>query len=127
MKSNGGSDGGAGPVVGSGVEVGISDTHTGLVLMHFGHPVDHFTMSPEQASTMAEHMSRAAFKCHYGREAPERGSELARQVKAKAVDELRPRLIARAELTIRSLLEQEKSLAYIAEHTVDAVLREVEV
>ena len=95
------------------------------VVVHLSMFRDYFVLTPEQASSMGEQMAECAFEAHYDREAPDRGSELVRQVKAKAVDDIRPRLISRAAHIIRSLTEEGKSFEYIAEHAVDGVLKEV--
>lgn len=95
------------------------------VVLHLSYAREYVVLSPEQASQLAEQLARCAFEAHYDREAPDRGSELARQIKAKAVDDVRPRLIRRAAHIIRSLTEQQRSFEYIAEHTVDGVLKEV--
>lgn len=86
-----------------------------------------FQISPEQASVMAELLARIAFTAHYGREPDERGSELARQVKAKAIDEIRPRIITRQTTLLNSFLKKspKPSPAWMAERLVDAVLKEV--
>ena len=86
-----------------------------------------FSITPEQASTMAEHLARIAFAAHTGREADDRGSELVRQIKAKAVDEIRPRLITRHAQLLRSFLKKnpKPTEPWMAERLVDALLKEV--
>jgi hypothetical protein len=99
--------------------------HEDKVVIHFSQSREYVAMSAEQASQMGEQLARAAYEAHYGREAPTRGAELARQIKAKTVDEMRPRIIRRVEHTIRSLVDQHWTPQAIAERAVDAVLKEV--
>lgn len=106
------------------LEVAVT-VHDGKVVLHLSQSRDYFVLTAAQASAMAEHLARNAYEAHYGKTAPDRGSELARQIQAKAVDEVRPRLITRAAHIIRSLTDGGKSFEYIAEHAVDAVLKEV--
>jgi len=86
-----------------------------------------FSMTAEQSSVAAEHLARLAFAAHTGRAPDDRGSELARQIKAKAVDELRPRLITRHAAMLRSFLRKDPSptVEDMSERLVDQVLKEV--
>ncbi len=95
------------------------------VVVQLSRSRTYFAMPAHQASVLAEQLARCAFQVHYQKPAADRGSELARQVKAKAVDEIRPRIIARVTQILRSMIHDKKEPTRIAEHVVDATLKEI--
>lgn len=97
----------------------------GMVLQVFCEPVNGMRYAPENARLVGEQMGRCAYEAHFGREPPDSGSALAEYVKMKGVDELRPQLIARAQVMLRSLINQKVDPRLIARDVVDAVLKEV--
>ncbi len=86
-----------------------------------------FVLTPEQASQMGEVLARKAHELHYGKKPDSRTSELALQIKAKAIDEIRPRIITRQTTMLNAFLKKtpKPTVTWMAERLVDAVLKEV--
>lgn len=102
------------------VALGIQN---GQVLLHWHGARDAITFDPQNAYEMGEAMARAAHKARFGEDPPSDHSYIAGQVRARATDELRTKLVTRIALMLRSL--EDKDRGYAARQIVDTVLSEV--
>lgn len=111
------------------VELGVDDilvTAEGdKVMILFAQPVAGMRFTPDRARVVGEQMGRCAYEAHFGRPPPNAGSALAEFVKMQGVDQLRPQLIAKATVMIRSMYQKQTAPVLMAQEVVDAVLREV--
>lgn len=107
-----------------GIHVGVG-TERGHVVLAFEFAVKFTAMKPEAATGVALDIARQAYEIDSGRPA-ESGSELLSLLaKRDAIDTVRPGLVTRASLMIRSMQDKGTHHGVIAQHVVDAVLKEV--
>lgn len=106
------------------VAVGVVE---GKVVAKWHEPTNEIVFDPQNAYSVGMHMARAAMEAHQGmptgKELEFIAGELA-QVKVKVSDLQRMAMIQEVSVIIRSLIDQKRNAGYIAQHAVDAVLKE---
>lgn len=105
------------------IAIGI---HQGKVVIHWHQPTTQISFDPQNAFQFGEQIARTAHKARFGTEAPNDGSYLGQQIKAKLTEDLRDRLAIRAGHIMRTLLEKGKAPEWIGKEIVDAVFSEVD-
>ena len=110
----------------SSVDVAIGVV-SGKVVAQWNEPTAEITFAPKNAYQVGMHLCRAAMEAHNGKvtgkETEFIAGELA-QVKVVVTDQQRMAMVMQVSTIIRSLLDQKRAAGYIAQHAVDAVLRE---
>lgn len=106
------------------ITVAVED-RPGEVILHFSQPTKDLVMRPENAFPIAEGIARAAHRAKFGETPANDHSYIAEQVRARITEQRRDQCVARVRLMLRSMIENNKSLDYMAAHTVDATLSEV--
>lgn len=101
------------------------DDKGGYVLWSFSRPTTNLELEPQKAFEIAEATARAAHRARFGTEPPSDGSYIAQQVRARVTEDLRSRMITRAVLMMRSMVNQERDPNYIAQQLVDTIFSEV--
>lgn len=99
--------------------------HSGLVILHYPHPVEWAGLDPQTAVMVAEQMARAAFAIRHGYEPRPNADILQAEIKKKAVEQVREHMINRAVLMLRTFLERKPPLEVQARELVDKILQEV--
>ena len=89
----------------------------GKVVIMFQGAVTELVLDPENARQAAEQLARSAYHAHFGVVVPATQSMVS--------EIMRKKLHARALLIIRSLMDQHKRPAVIANRVVDELLKEV--
>jgi S-adenosylmethionine synthetase len=89
------------PLPGANIDVGISALQ-GKVVMKWDHPTTLIVFDPQNASTIAEHLARAAFEAHTGRPPRDDISHLHAQVKNKVTEEMKKLLVRRISTMLNS-------------------------
>ncbi len=106
------------------VAIGVVD---GKVVAQWREPTTEITFDPQNAYSIGMHMARAAMEAHQGKASGKEleflAGELA-QVKVKVSDLERMAMIQAVATIVRTLIDQKRTPGYIAQHAVDAVLRE---
>ena len=106
------------------VLVGVLD---GKVIATWDDPCREITFDPQNAYTVGTALSRAALEAHRGHASPGDtafiAGELA-EVKKLVSDTERMALIMTVATIVRTLIDQKRNAGYIAQHCVDAILRE---
>ena len=104
------------------VAVGIRG---GEVVLQFPANVQWATLDPQTAVNVGEAMARAAFEIRHGRQPRANVDVLAEEIKRRATDIVREKMINRTVLILRSLREKGKNEIYTATEVVDRILQEV--
>lgn len=95
----------------------------GKVVLRYHQPVVEVHFDPQNAFVLAEHLARAAHEARFGETPPDaNGKYLAAQIRARVKEDLHGRMVARARLSLKSLIEQGKPIDYIAREVVDTIL-----
>ena len=106
------------------VAIGVVD---GKVVAQWHEPVAEIVFDPQNAYSVGMHLARAAMEAHQGKangkEIEFIAGELA-EVKKKVSDLERMAMVQQVSTIIRTLIDQKRKAGYIAQHAVDAVLRE---
>lgn len=106
------------------VAIGVVE---GKVVAKWHQPMNEITFDPANAYSVGMHLARAAMEAHQGKpngkELEFIAGELA-EVKMKVSDEQRMAMVLKVATIIRSMTDQKFSSGQIANHCVDAVLRE---
>ena len=105
--------------------IAIKD-HGGKVILEFPNPVTWIALDPQNAFEIAEATARAAHTAKFGKAPPDDRSYLAQQVRARLTDELRDRMVVRVRVMLPSLLDNSRSLDYVARQVVDQIFSEVD-
>lgn len=106
------------------VAIGVVD---GKVVAHWHEPTNEIVFDPKNAYSVGMHLARAAMEAHQGKPT---GSELEfiagelAEVKMKVTDMHRMAMIQTVASIVRTLIDQKRNAGYIAQHCVDAVLKE---
>ena len=95
------------------------------VVARFSKATNWSLLDPQVASEIAEGLSRCAFEASTGRRPSAMGSELKRQAKARATDEVRVRLTQRLVVMLPSMQQQGFTPAKMARNIIDHILKEV--
>lgn len=95
------------------------------VVLQFPKAVQWAAVDGQTAVSVGEAMARAAHKIRYGREPASNADVLAHEIKRRAVDEVRERLITRTILILRTMQEKNRRLDLQAAEVVDRILQEV--
>ena len=91
----------------------------------FPDPIVWCEFPPDDAMNIARAIAGKSYAIRHGKEPDEPLKEMAQQMKSRATDQIRDRMIARVALNLPKLIESGKSPGYIAMQMVDWVLREV--
>lgn len=110
---------GAGSTV---VAVGIVGAE---VVLRFPKDVGWCALDPQTAVNVGEAMARAAYEVRHGRQPPPNADALADEIKRRATDIVREKMINRTVMLLRNFLERKPNLEYQAREIVDRVLQEV--
>ncbi len=106
------------------VAVGVVD---GKVVAKWLEPTNEIIFDPKNAYSVGMHMARAALEAHQGKPTGKElefiAGELA-EVKMKVSDEQRMAMVLKVATIVRSMIDQKMTPGQIANHCVDAVLRE---
>lgn len=98
----------------------------GRVFLRFPDPKAWIAFDPDNARLVAEAMARAAYKAHYGRDAPADRSVLGQQVKARVTDEIHDTMVQRIALMLNSMRENRQfSNGQLALILVDRIFSDV--
>lgn len=107
------------------VAVGVVE---GKVIARWRNPTSEIVFDPKNAYTVGIHLSRAAMEAHRGSKSPEKDLEFIADelatVKVEVTDVQRLAMVLQVATIIRTLTTEKREPMYIAEHCVDAVLRE---
>lgn len=98
--------------------------HERLVILHFPQPVEWVGLDPQTAVMVAEQMARAAFQLRHGYEPRDNADVLQSEIKKKAVEEVRQRMINRIVLMLRTFQENRPPVELQAREVVDRILQE---
>lgn len=98
--------------------------HSGLVILHFPHLVEWAGLDPQTAVMVGEQMARAAFTIRHGYEPRDNADVLQSEIKKKAIEQVRERMINRTVLMLRTFLEKKPPLEVQARELVDRMLQE---
>lgn len=91
---------------------------SGKVVLTFSKPIQWLPLDPENARQIAEQMAKSAYTARYGREPTG-------EPRSMITEKLRKHMRSRATIIIRTLMEENRGPGYIANHVVDAILREL--
>ena len=117
MSSNG--NGQHGPIT---IEV---ESRPGEVILHFSQPTKDLVVQAENAFPIAEGIARAAHHAKFGDTPANDHSYIAEQVRSRITEQKRDQCVARVRLMLRSMIEDNKPLDYMAAKCVDSTLSEV--
>lgn len=113
------------PLPGESIDVGVACVQ-GKVVLKWEHPTNLIVFDPTNASTVAEHMARAAFEAYTGKVARDDISHLHAQVKNCVTEQMRSLLMRRLEIMLNSMREDKQwSNARLATELLDTVLTKV--
>ena len=106
------------------VAIGVVD---GKVIAQWKDPTTEIAFDPKNAYSVGMHLARAAMEAQRGKPTGKElefiAGELA-TVKVEVTDLQRMAMIQQVATIIRTLLDQKRTPGYMAQHCVDAVLRE---
>lgn len=106
------------------VAIGVVE---GKVIMKWREPITEISFDPQNGYGVGMNLARAAMEAHQGKPSGKElefiAGELA-QVKVKVSDHERMAMIMTVSTIVRTLMDQKRLPGYIAQHCVDAVLRE---
>lgn len=88
----------------------------GQVVISFPSPVEWAAFDPETARQIGEAMAREAYGVKYGR--PPQG-------KSVLSEELQTRIMNKATIIVRTLMEKNRAPGFIANEVVNAILMEI--
>lgn len=98
----------------------------GQVFLRFEEPKLWLKMEPQNAFDIAEAIARAAHKARFGEAVASDANYLAGQVRARLTEDLRDRMVVRAALVMRDLIEKKQSPDYVARQVVDTIFAAVD-
>lgn len=110
---------------GTGATACMVTSHAGLVVLHFPHSVEWAGLDPQTAVMVGEQMARAAFRIRHGYEPRPNADILQAEIKKKAIEQVRVRMINRSVLMLRTFLETKPPLEVQARELVEKILQEV--
>lgn len=99
--------------------------HSGLVVLHFPHPVEWAGLDPQTAVMVGEQMARAAFAIRHGYEPRDNADVLQTEIRKKAVETVRNLMINRTVMLLRNFQEKKPPLELQARELVDRMLQQV--
>jgi hypothetical protein len=97
----------------------------GEVVLRFPKDVGWCALDPQTAVNVGESMARAAYEIRHGRPPPPNADALADEIKRKATDIIRQKMINRTALILRNLQDRRADLNRQAVEVVDRILQEV--
>lgn len=106
------------------VAVGVVD---GKVVAKWHSLINEIVFDPQNAYSVGMHLARAAMEAHQGKPSGKELEFIAGQlaeIKVKVSDLERMAMIQTVATIVRTLMDQKHNAGYIAQHCVDAVLRE---